>query len=138
MAVLTKRLPVLLIPEQSLISFVRDDMIHYYSRRVSPLPKTFCAPRVLRKVDKPCLTPPAVITFLPACWSWSLVLRPAFLAVCFSHKFPALLAGSHWFHRHIYHLILRNKKSTCLGATFFETLLWYYLFHLLKSHILLS
>ena len=59
---LTKRLPVILIPEQFLITPVRNDMIDYCCRSKFVFPETFHTQRVQTEEQFSGLAPSGIIT----------------------------------------------------------------------------
>ena len=73
--ILTKRLPVLLIPEQFFITPVRYDMIDYCCRGDSVFRETLCAQRMLPEETLSGLAPSGIITSDSSAAS-KRVLRP--------------------------------------------------------------
>lgn len=102
MALLAKRLPVGLIPEQNLVSPVRLDMIHNRCRRQFSCLLTLYAKRILYQELLPCLLPPAAVATLKCVYSITNVQFGMLIAVTIIRQLRAarMLA---WFLRSFRH-----------------------------------
>ena len=115
MAFFAERLPVCLIPEQLLISPVRNNVIHDCCRDELSLCLTECAKRMLFQEDGPCFLPAAIIS-PGSCAAAQTVTAPLHMNLTINLPLYSKLrasripAGSSGFIRHGCFL-LQNEKT---------------------------
>ena len=118
MAVLAQCLPVILIPEQILVSPVRNDVVHHRRSSQPAFLLALDAQWMPSQVCCPCLAPPTVIPTIGGPTAQTIrapfnVLRTVYLALFAESYTSGIAARSSRFHRHAAHLIsfsIRNNS----------------------------
>lgn len=107
MAVLTQSLPVLFIPEQSVIPTVRHDMIHHSCFHQSSLFPATETQRMCFQEPASCDTPSSVVPTPGRRWPVTAVQCFMFFTINPVRQLRAsrMAAGLLWLHRHFIHLL---------------------------------
>lgn len=92
MARLTQALPITLIPEQLLITSVRDHMVNHLGLNILSVPHTLLAQRMLSKICLACLLPTAAVAAL-ACRTCVFRMLPLMFGAVFLSVFHELSAA---------------------------------------------